>query len=101
MIRKELASLKIPQTNEIVIDTVERFQGSQRDIMIFSTTISQPYQLDILSTLTEIDGEIIDRKLNVALTRAKKQMFIVGNAHLLERNPLYKELIKKGSVSSC
>ena len=101
MIRKELASLKIPQTNEIVIDTVERFQGSQRDIMIFSTTISQPYQLDILSTLTEIDGEIVDRKLNVALTRAKKQMFIVGNAHLLERNPLYKELIKKGSVSSC
>ena len=100
MIRKELALLKIPQTDDIVIDTVERFQGSQRDIMIFSTTISQLYQLNILSTLVEIDGELIDRKLNVALTRAKKQMFIVGNAHLLEKNPLYKELIRKGSISA-
>lgn len=98
MIRKELALLHVPETEEIVIDTVERFQGSQRDIMIFSTTISQPYQLRILSAPVEIDDQLIDRKLNVALTRARKQMFIVGNAHLLSRNALYRDLIEMGTI---
>ena len=93
MIRKELSLLKIPEIQEITIDTVERFQGSQRDIIIFSATISQSYQLGILSAPVEIEGQLIDRKLNVALTRARKQLFITGNADLLSRNPLYKDLI--------
>lgn len=101
MIKKELAKLPIPNTEEIVIDTVERFQGSQRDIMIFSATISQKYQLNILSAPVEIEGQQVDRKLNVALTRAKKQMFIIGNEHLLKLNPLYRDLIKRGSTSDC
>lgn len=94
MIRQELRTLNLPETDAITIDTVERFQGSQRDIIIFSATISQPYQLAILSAPVEIDGQWVDRKLNVALTRARKQMFTIGNARLLARNPLYKELIE-------
>ncbi|MCF0159603.1 MAG: ATP-dependent helicase, partial [Bacteroidaceae bacterium] len=93
MIRKEIEKLPIENANQIVVDTVERFQGSQRDIIIFSTTISQPYQLNILSAPVEIEGLMVDRKLNVALTRAKKQLFVVGNANLLSRHPLYKALI--------
>ena len=95
MIAHELAKLGIPETSDITIDTVERYQGSQRDIIIFSTTISQPYQLQILSVPTRLtNGEIIDRKLNVAITRAKKQLFIIGNAHLLSQNPIYQKLIE-------
>ena len=94
MVRQELSRLNIPETKDITIDTVERFQGSQRDIIIFTTTISQPYQLDILSVPVMIEGQLVDRKLNVALTRAKKQLFIVGNAKLLERDEIYKALIK-------
>lgn len=93
MIRKELALLNLPETQQITIDTVERFQGSQRDIIIFNTVISQPYQLDILSAPVEIENQLVDRKLNVALTRARKQLFVVGNGHLLRRNTLYQELI--------
>ena len=44
--------------------------------------------------LTEEDGILIDRKLNVALTRARKQMLLTGVPALLERNPLYKSLLK-------
>ena len=47
-----------------------------------------------LSNLTEEDGILIDRKLNVALTRARKQMLLTGVPALLERNPLYKSLLK-------
>lgn len=94
MIRHELKKLNLENTDRITIDTVERFQGSQRDIILFSATISQPYQLSILSSPVECEGQRVDRKLNVALTRARKQMFITGNPDLLEREPVYKELIE-------
>ncbi len=93
MISHELGTLGIPGTEAISIDTVERYQGSQRDIIIYSTTVSQPYQLDILSVTALCDGQLIDRKLNVALTRARKQLFIIGNSHLLRQNTLYRSLI--------
>ena len=98
MIAHELEKLHIEGTDAITIDTVERYQGSQRDIIIYSTTISQPYQLGILSVTTQADGQLIDRKLNVALTRARKQIFIIGNANLLCQNEIYRQLIAETTL---
>lgn len=94
LIKKEIESVGIPVLNRILVDTVERFQGSERDVIIYSFCVNHPYQLKFLSNLTEEEGVLIDRKLNVALTRARKQMFITGVPELLERNPLYKSLLK-------
>ena len=94
LIKKEIESVGIPVLNRILVDTVERFQGSERDVIINSFCVNYPYQLKFLSNLTEEEGVLIDRKLNVALTRARKQMFITGVPELLERNPLYKSLLK-------
>lgn len=94
LIKKEIESVGIPVLNRILVDTVERFQGSERDVIIYSFCVNYPYQLKFLSNLTEEEGILIDRKLNVALTRARKQMFITGVPELLERNPLYKSLLK-------
>ena len=79
--------------NAITIDTVECYQGSQRDYIIFTTTISRPYQLDILSVCQQVGDTEVDRKLNVAITRARKQFYLVGNRDLLSRNALYDALI--------
>lgn len=96
MITNEIASLGIPDSNNIIIDTVERFQGSQREIIFFGTTISQISQMDTLSQpITDADGEIIDRKLNVALTRARRQMLVFGNPEILVRSPIYSRLMKE------
>lgn len=84
--------------DEITIDTVECYQGSQRDYIIFSTTVSEPYQLDILSSVQEFGETSVDRKLNVALTRARLQLFVIGNRALLERSPVYKALISECNV---
>lgn len=101
MIRKALAERHIPDTADITIDTVERYQGSQRDIIIFSTTVSRPYQLSILSEAVTTDGREIDRKLNVALTRARKQFFMTGNETLLRNCTAYREFLdflSKGQI---
>ncbi|GHT77538.1 DNA helicase [Bacteroidia bacterium] len=93
LIRKQLQETGISEFAEITVDTVERFQGSQRDIIIYSFCIKTESQLTALPNWLEENGKSIDRKLNVALTRAKKQLHIVGNELLLSKNPLYKRLI--------
>lgn len=101
MIRKALAERHIPDTADITIDTVERYQGSQRDIIIFSTTVSRPYQLPILSEPVMTDGRELDRKLNVALTRARKQFLMTGNETLLRKCTAYREFLdflSKGQI---
>ena len=94
MIRREIEKLDIPVLQAVSIDTVERYQGSQRDIIIYSFTICHRYQLDFLTAnCFEEGGRIIDRKLNVALTRARKRLILTGNEPTLCSNPLFKNLI--------
>lgn len=94
LIKKEIETLGIPSLNRILVDTVERFQGSERDVIIYSCCINSYYQLKFVSNLTEEDGVLIDRKLNVALTRARKQMFLTGVPKFLNSSPLYQSLLK-------
>ena len=78
---------------DISVDTVERYQGSERDVIIYSFCVNHPYQLRFLANLTEENGVQIDRKLNVALTRARKRMIMVGVPKLLKQNAIYSRLI--------
>ncbi|MEG1860250.1 MAG: ATP-dependent helicase [Bacteroidaceae bacterium] len=98
-VRKALKSLPF-KSESILIDTVECFQGSQRDFVIFGTTISMPYQLETLSSEQLVGNTKVDRKFNVAITRARKQFFLVGNSALLCRLPLYAEYIAQAVKAS-
>jgi superfamily I DNA and/or RNA helicase len=101
VIRREIEKLKIPALLEISIDTVERYQGSQRDVIIYSFTVQNMYQLEFLTANcfieTDNDGSsrLIDRKLNVALTRARKQLIVTGNPQILSANPLFRNLMEQ------
>ena len=99
LIRQELARYDIPALMQVCIDTVERYQGSQRDVIIYSFGVEQMTDLDFLTaTCFKEDGRIIDRKLNVALTRARKQLLITGCTTILQHNPLFAELIKQYAI---
>ena len=95
MIRKEIARLGIPELTEISIDTVERYQGSQRDVILYSFTIQNFGQLNFLTANTFSEGEfLIDRKLNVAITRARKQLILTGNPEILGANLTFYKLME-------
>lgn len=94
-IRIAIDRFGIPILHEITIDTVERYQGSQRDYIIYGFTIQQPYQLNFLTNnVFEEDGMIIDRKLNVALTRARLNLVMIGNPMLLNENFTFYKLME-------
>ncbi len=93
VVRKEIDKYGIPEIHDITIDTVERYQGSERDIIIYGFTVQREYQLAFLTNnVFEENGSVIDRKLNVALTRAREHTVIVGNKPLLEKNEVFKQL---------
>ena len=98
-VRQAIATIKSPYKGDLeglTVDTVERFQGSQRDVIIYGFTVQYRYQLRFLASATFTDpvsGNLIDRRLNVALTRAKKKEIIVGNPDILSQNAVFRSLI--------
>lgn len=96
-IRNEIDSYHIEPLHDIMIDTVERYQGSQCENIIYGFTIRKYYQLGFLTGNQYVDrasGEIIDRKLNVAMTRAMKHLIMIGNARLLRENVIFFKLME-------
>ena len=95
-IRNEIDSYHIAELHDIMIDTVERYQGSQCENIIYGFTIQKYYQMGFLASNQYVDhvsGQIIDRKLNVAMTRAMKHLVMIGQAALLSENAVFSHLI--------
>ncbi len=94
--KAQIAKIKRQLVNDnlydegLTIDTVERYQGSARDIIIISLCTNVARQMHRLSK-TNSDG--VDRKLNVALTRAREQIIILGNREVLSNSEIYTQLI--------
>lgn len=88
---------KIPRDymGAITVDTVERFQGSERELIIISLAIHNEFHMRGIESLAKIEGELMDRKLNVALTRAKKQCIILGCPTALRIDSPYARLWHK------
>jgi DNA replication ATP-dependent helicase Dna2 len=79
------------QSSGIDIDTVERYQGSEREVIVVSFAVNHAMQIAAMQSLNQ-DGSV-DRKLNVALTRAKEYMILVGVPEVLRIDPHYAALL--------
>ncbi|MBO4593252.1 MAG: ATP-dependent helicase [Bacteroidaceae bacterium] len=99
MIRAKLHEKGLNRFMQTTIDTVERYQGSQRDIIIYSFTVRHPGQLHFLTSSVYMETDnasgtyAVDRKLNVALTRAREQLILIGNYALLQSNEMFARLL--------
>lgn len=91
---KKFLPASLLQDEDFLVDTVERYQGDEREIILFSTTISNPRQVGAIQSLTD-DGPTgpTDRKLLVSLSRASKQFILLGNSEALGASPVYRELL--------
>ena len=75
----------IQDKTPVEVKTVDGFQGREKEIIIISTVRSNYNgNIGFLSDL---------RRLNVAITRAKRKLIIIGNKNTLKNNPTYARLI--------
>lgn len=93
-IRKSLEDAAL-DPDGLTIDTVERYQGGARDVIIISLCTNH---LSQLASLVSESGEGVDRRLNVALTRAREQLILMGNPEVLKGNVVYAELMERYGV---
>jgi superfamily I DNA and/or RNA helicase len=76
---------------DIEINTVDSYQGREKEIMIFNCVRSnniqaaEPYQ--------SLGFLVDERRLNVAITRPKNFLFIIGHQNTLKRSPTWSALI--------
>lgn len=70
----------------ITINTIDGFQGQERDVVYISLVRS--------NTKSEI-GFLNDyRRMNVAMTRARKQLIVVGDSATIGNNPFYEIFLR-------
>lgn len=80
---KSRASLR-PLRGLLTIDTIDGFQGQERDVVFISLVRSNDDgKIGFLSDL---------RRMNVAITRARMKVVVIGNAATLSRHAFYRKL---------
>ena len=73
-----------PFRRHISVNTVDGFQGQERDVIVISLVRSNAEgQIGFLRDL---------RRMNVAITRARMKVIILGDRHTLTRHPFYRQL---------
>jgi ATP-dependent RNA/DNA helicase IGHMBP2 len=75
----------LPFADQISVNTIDSFQGQERDMVLISMTRSNSEgEIGFLSDI---------RRMNVAMTRAKKKLVIIGDSSTLTRLPFYADMI--------
>jgi DNA replication ATP-dependent helicase Dna2 len=83
--RAQVAEIAKRVPEGVAVDTVDRFQGSSREVIVVSFVATG-----------SLDGPIFEdhRRVNVALTRAKKALVLVGDADALATDDTYRRMVE-------
>ncbi len=76
---------------KIAVNTIDSFQGSERDVVYISMTRSN--NENVIGFLADI------RRMNVAMTRARKKLVVIGDSATLSVSPFYLNFIKYAESS--
>jgi len=99
-VQKIRSKLKKEGYQEVMVGSTEEFQGQERRVIIVSTVRSSPeyvttdnqYKLGFLSN---------PKRFNVAITRAKSLLVIVGNPHILSQDTDWRALLDFSLARGC
>ncbi|WP_323257251.1 AAA domain-containing protein [Arcicella lustrica] len=88
LLKEQLAHTPALQifTDKISVNTIDSFQGQERDIVYISMTRSNAE--GAIGFLSDI------RRMNVAMTRARKKLVIIGDSATLAQFPFYADFIE-------
>lgn len=86
VLRRELGHSNIPQSVSVEVNTVDGFQGREKDVIIFSCVRAS--KRGGIGFLKDI------RRLNVAITRARFCLFLVGHVNTLVRDETWAALVR-------
>ncbi|ELY51904.1 AAA domain-containing protein [Natronorubrum bangense] len=83
--RAQVSELSRHVPDDVTVDTVDRFQGSSQEVIIISFTATGT-----------LEGPIFEdyRRINVALTRPKRALVLVGDPAALSSDPVYARMLE-------
>ncbi|EYU33333.1 hypothetical protein ABFS82_03G017200 [Erythranthe guttata] len=84
--------LNSDEGKDIYINTVDAFQGQERDVIIMSCVRASSHGVGFVSDI---------RRMNVALTRAKRALWVMGNANALMQSEDWAALINDAKARNC
>ncbi len=76
----------------LTVNTIDSFQGQERDMIFISMTRSNTDNM--IGFLSEL------RRMNVAMTRAKKKLVVIGDSGTLSQNKFYADFIQYAEKNS-
>jgi DNA replication ATP-dependent helicase Dna2 len=83
LIRKRLLNNRRGDLQSLSVDTVDRFQGGEREVIILSLARSDA----VTSFLAD------PKRLNVSLSRARSKLILLGRGSVLEEHPLFSSIL--------
>ncbi|CAA0805655.1 P-loop containing nucleoside triphosphate hydrolases superfamily protein [Striga hermonthica] len=84
--------LNSDQGKDIYINTVDAFQGQERDVIIMSCVRASNHGVGFVADI---------RRMNVALTRARRALWVMGNANALVQSEDWAALIADAKARNC
>ncbi len=83
--RAQVSEISSRVPDDVAVDTVDRFQGSSQEVIVVSFTATG-----------SLEGPIFEdyRRINVALTRPKRALVLVGDSRALASDPVYERMLE-------